>query len=211
MVKKKSTPPPLSPRRQHNHDLTVKTILDTARAIMRDDGVAALSMQELARRLEMRAPSLYHYFPGKMAIYDALFRLGFTLYAEQMRSAIPNAPTWQDDLRLTFEAHMAFAFQHPELYQLCFERPVPGFVPSEESLQLSFGLLQTSYQRAAQWRKAMATTLAPEQVVDLVIAMMHGLTALHLANEPQLPQGQGRFGALIPAALSVLSKAWSKS
>ncbi len=62
----------LSPRRQRNRDLMVQSILETARSIMRDEGVAALTMQELARRLDMRAPSLYHYFAGKMDIYDAL-------------------------------------------------------------------------------------------------------------------------------------------
>lgn len=200
----------LSPRRRRTHDLMVKTILETARAIMREEGVAALSMQELARRLDMRAPSLYHYFSGKMDIYDTLFRMGFTLFAEQMLTSAEAAPTWQEMLRRTFEAYMSFAMQNPDLYQLCFERPVPGFVPSEESLQVSFGLLQSSYERAAHVHELIDTDLPPQQVVDLLIAMMHGLTALHMANEPHLPLGQGRFGALIPAALSVLDKAWSK-
>ena len=177
---------------------------------MRELGVAALSMNELARRLEMRPPSLYHYFAGRMDIYDALFRMGFTLYAEQMQQVEFNERTWQDDLRKIFEIYMAFAQQNPELYQLCFERPVPGFVPSAESLAMSVDLLQSFYARAARLREVIDTNLSPVQVVDLLIAIMHGLAALHLANEPDLPIGQGRFGALIPAALSVLDKAWSK-
>ena len=88
------SPTSLSPRRQRNHALMVQTILDTARAIMRADGVAALSMQELARRLDMRAPSLYHYFSGKAAIYDALFRLGVTVYAEPMQAPLHGPPAW---------------------------------------------------------------------------------------------------------------------
>jgi len=201
----------MSPHRQRNRDLMIQTILDTARTIMREEGVAALSMQELARRLDMRAPSLYHYFVGKMDIYDALFRLGFTLYAEHMEKTTLGAQTWQEELQGNFEAYMTFAMQNPELYQLCFERPVPGFVPSNQSLELSFGLLHRSFERiSARLYAEIATDLPAEQVRDLVIAMMHGLTALHLANEPGLPVGQGRFGVLIPAALSVLDKAWSK-
>jgi AcrR family transcriptional regulator len=207
---KKLAPSTLSPRRQRNRDTMVQSILETARAIMREEGVAALSMQELARRLDMRAPSLYHYFAGKMDIYDALFRLGFTLYADHFEHTTQGAQTWQDELRLAFEAHMNFALQNPELYQLCFERPVPGFVPSEESMQVSVGVLQNAYERGARLREVLDTGLAPEQMVDLLIAIGHGLTAQHMANEPHLPLGQGRFGALIPAALSVLNKAWSK-
>lgn len=201
----------LSPRRQRNRELMIQAILDTARAIMREEGVAALSMQELARRLDMRAPSLYNYFPGKMAVYDALFRLGFTLFAEHMDEAIASAHTWQAELRRTFEAYMVFALQNPELYQLCFERPVPGFVPSEESLRFSFGQLQAGYERVRHWHADIRTDLSPEQTADLIIAMMHGLTALHLSNEPNLPVGQGRFGALIPAMLAVLEQAWSEA
>jgi AcrR family transcriptional regulator len=199
-----------SPRRRRNRELMIQTILETARAIIREEGVAALSMQELARRLQMRAPSLYHYFSGKMDLYDALFRLGFTLFAEQMDKAVAGVQTWQEELQRTFEGYMLFAQENPDLYQLCFERPVPGFVPSEESLQLSFSRLQKAYERAGLLLSELDSEHSPEQTADLVIAMMHGLTALHMANEPHLPVGQGRFGALIPAMLSLLEKAWSK-
>ena len=200
----------MSSRRQHNRDLMIQTILDTARAIMRTEGVAALSMQELARRLDLRAPSLYNYFSGKMAIYDALFRLGFTLFGATMAATIAGATTWSEELQGTFEAYMSFAQENPELYQLCFERPVPGFVPSAESLEVSFGQLHAGYARVGRWHASIHTDLSTEQTTDLVIAMMHGLTALHLSNEPNLPVGQGRFGALIQPMLSVLEKAWSQ-
>ena len=201
----------LSLRRQHNHDVMVATILETSRAIMREQGVAALSMHELARRLDMRAPSLYHYFTSKMDIYDTLFRMGFRMYAEHNRTITHSAQTWQEEIRLSFEAYMTFAMQNPDLFQLCFERPVPGFIPSAESLQVSFGMLKDAHSRVTRLIEVIDTDLLPEQVQDLLIAIMHGLTALHMANEPHLPLGQGRFGSLIPAAMTVLSKAWSKS
>ena len=201
----------LSSRRQANRDAMISAILETARSIMREQGVAALSMQELARRLDMRAPSLYHYFSSKAEIYDILFKQGFRLYAEFEQAMTRNAQTWQEEVRLSIEAYMSFAAQNPELFQLCFERPVPGFVPSEESLQVSFGTLNRAYERVAHWRDVIDTDLAPEQVVDLLIVIMHGLTALRMANEPHIPMGQGRFGALIPAVMAVLHEAWSKT
>lgn len=201
--------PTLSPRRQRNREQLIDTILATAREIMRERGAAALSMQELARRVELRAPSLYNYFSGLMDIYDALFRLGFKLWGEHIKEATREAQTWQDEVRLAMEAYMTFAMENPELYQLCFERPVPGFVPSEESMAVSLGTLREGYTRIAGLRDRIHTSLAAEQATDLIIAMMHGLTALHMANEPHLPVGQGRFGGLIPAALSLFDQAWS--
>lgn len=195
--------------REQNRKQMTQAILDTARTIMRENGVAALSMHELARRLEIRPPSLYNYFAGLMDIYDAVFRSGFILFGEHTSNYIQNAQTWQEEIRLSMEAYMSFALENPELYQLCFERPVPGFVPSEESLQISTGQLQDFYNRIAGLQGGLKTDIPPEKVANLVIALAHGLTAMHMSNEPELPLGQGRFGALIPAAVSALEKAWS--
>lgn len=200
----------LSPRRQRTRERTIRTILETAREIVREKGVAALTMQELAKRMQMQPPSLYNYFSGLMEIYDALFRMGFQLWGEHLKASTQGTKTWQEEVRLVMEAYMTFAQRNPELYQLCFERPVPGFVPSEESLRVSFSILEEAYQRVAELKENIHTDLAAEQVTDLVIAIMHGLTSLHMANEPQSPLGEGRFGSLIPAAVSVLEQAWSK-
>ena len=195
---------PISPRVQRNREATIASILDAARAIMREEGVAALSMQELARRMDMRAPSLYNYFSGKMEIYDTLFRLGFKLWGEIVEKAAQESTGFRDEMNRIIEGYMTFALDNPELYQLCFERPVPGFVPSQESLEVSFGILNYSRGRVEQFMHELNTSLTSEQVINLVIAVSHGLTAMHLANEPHLPVGQGRFGSLIPAARSML-------
>ncbi len=199
-----------SPYLQKKREAMIQNILETARAIMREQGVAALSMQELARRMNMRAPSLYYYFSSKMDVYDALFRLGFTKYGEYLEQANQSIHTWQEYIKQSFESYMAFAQQNPDLYQLCFERPVPGFLPSEASMQVSLSLLNQSYQRAQVWKETIQTNLSARQMVDLVIAVMHGLTAMHMSNEPELPAGQGRFGSLIPVALGLFENAWEE-
>ncbi len=195
-----------SPRVQRNREGTIQSILQTARTIMREEGIAALSMQELARRMEMRAPSLYNYFSGKTEIYDTLFRLGFTLYDEHIQQLMKASTGLWDEIRINIEGYMSFALENPDLYQLCFEHPVPGFVPSQESLELSFGILNRAYQRAEQFKKELDTELTGQQIVDTIIAISHGLTAMHLSNEPHLPTGQGRFGSLITIVLSILEK-----
>jgi hypothetical protein len=115
--------------------------------------------------------------------------------------------SWHDELRINIEGYMSFALENPELYQLCFEHPVPGFIPSQESLQMSFGILNRSYQRAEGFKKELDTKLTSQQIVDTIIAISHGLTAMHISNEPHLSVGQGRFGSLIPVVLSILEKA----
>src|SRR5256885_15874558 len=64
--------------RRHRRRLeTIEEVLDHAVEIMATDGVAGLSLGEIARRMGIRPPSLYVYFPSKHALYDALFARGW--------------------------------------------------------------------------------------------------------------------------------------
>ena len=202
----------LSPqeRRERNREEMRNAILEAARQVMREEGVAALNLQEVARRVGVRAPSLYEYFPGKMAIYDALFRLGVRLYAERLRRLTEATDSFWARSQAGLENYMTFAQEYPELYQLFQERPVPGFVPSEESMAESRQLLTMSDEIVEKGieRGSLALGITVSQARDLFLAMMHGLTALHMANEPELPIGSGRFGSLIPAALALFRAAW---
>ena len=172
-----------------------QAILDAARTIMREEGVAALSMQELARRMDMRAPSLYNYFSSKMDVYDSLFRLGMSMYDARLQETLKESKNAHDEIRIVIESYMSFALANPELYQLCFERPVPGFTPSQASMDLSLGILERGYQRVDSFRGEFSTDLSSPQIADLVIAVSHGLTALHIANQPDASIGEGRFGS----------------
>ena len=48
-----------------------------------------------------------------------------------------------------------------------------------------------------------------DRALDLFLAVTSGITNQHLANEPHLPVGQGRFGSLIPDAIQLFQAAWS--
>lgn len=205
----------LSPkeRRERNRAEMTTAILDAAREVMREQGVGGLTLQEVARRVNLRTPSLYEYFPSKAALYDALFRLGIRLYREHRDQVIQAQGTVWDFLRAAIAGYMSFAQEYPELYHLVFERPVPGFVPSEESMAESRQLLESGLQALAAEIDAahLGLDLPLAQSLDLLIAMMHGLTAQHMANEPDRPVGTGRYGSLIPAAVALFRAAWERS
>lgn len=202
----------LSPkeRRARNRAEMIAAILDTSRAIMREQGVGGLTLQEVARRVNLRTPSLYEYFPSKAVLYDALFCLGIHLFEEHRKKADQIQGTVWDRLQAWMESYMSFAQLYPELYGLLFERPVPGFIPSEESMAESRRMLgRRSAVLAADLEAAHLTVDLPiAQLIDLLIAMMHGLTSQHMANEPELPAGVGRYGSLIPVAIAWFRAGW---
>src|ERR1700750_450754 len=63
-------------RRSARREATKAEILDAAWDLVREHGLAALALRDLASRVGMRAPSLYQYFDSKHAIYDAMFAQG---------------------------------------------------------------------------------------------------------------------------------------
>jgi AcrR family transcriptional regulator len=203
----------LSPklRRERNRQEMRKAILEAARAVMREEGVAALNLNEVARRVGLRTPSLYEYFANKMAIYDALFLQGITLYSEFIQKSQTNQPTFWQALESFFTNSLSFAWTYQELYSLAFERPVPGFEPSEASMEESRQLLASSdkFVEEAITSGEIETGLTVRQTMDLLIIATYGLAAQHLANHPQLPPGEGRFGSLVEPLVNLFKAAWT--
>ena len=79
-------------RRQRRRQETIEQVLDVAVEVMADQGVAGLTLGEVARRMGIRPPSLYVYFDGKNALYDALFERGWReLLAVLQRRPGPDA------------------------------------------------------------------------------------------------------------------------
>lgn len=198
-------------RREHMRREMVAAILEAARTVMRERGVAGLSLREVARRVQLQASSLYEYFPNKASLYDALFRMGVLRYQqEKQRVAAQQFDSFWEYVTSWLTTYMQFAHDHPDLYQLTFERPVPGFTPSAESMAESEHML-TDFEgtlQAAVDAGWMTPTTSVAHARDLLIAMMHGLTSQHMANEPDLPVGSGRFGSLIPDAVALFRAAW---
>src|SRR5919206_13696 len=74
-------------RRQRRRQETIEQVLDVAVEVMAEQGVVGLTLGEVARRMGVRPPSLYGYFDGKNALYDALFERGWQLLLAVLRAA----------------------------------------------------------------------------------------------------------------------------
>lgn len=66
-------------------------IVHTALEMMKSDGVEGLSMRKLGARLNIRAPTLYWYFPDRSSILREVIK---TLLTDTI-SRVPECDTWQ--------------------------------------------------------------------------------------------------------------------
>ena len=185
-------------RREQRRQDTIEEILRHAVAIMETDGVAALSLSEVSRRLGIKQPSLYKYFPSKLAVYDELFRRGseanLAVFREAAMAQEPGLPA----LWAGLDALGRHQMENKVVTALLQWRPVPGFEPSPEAFAPNVEFI-------GEMRRVVAEAvelgqLHPDALTDRAALLFSilgaGLISQQLANEPNASFDEGRFTSL---------------
>jgi AcrR family transcriptional regulator len=176
-------------RRQSARD----AIVDAAWALVHEEGLAALSLRDLAKRAGITTPTVYAYFESKNAIYDAMYADGTRAYV----AAEANVPVTGDpltDLKAGVHFFVKFCTEDVERYQLLFQRTIPGFEPSPESFAISVESLEKTKARFA------SIGLTDPEAIDLMTALGTGLADQQISNDP----GGDRWIRLIDEAMEML-------
>jgi AcrR family transcriptional regulator len=168
---------PTRDRRAERREATRAEILEAAWELMREHGVAGLSLRDLGQKVGMRAQSLYSYFDSKDAIYDALFGEGCRECLERLQR-VDRTGDARASVRAGSRAWVDFCLEDHARYQLLFQRTIPGFEPSPESFVPSVEGLELT-------RQALVKAGAAEPGdLDLYTATVTGLVDQQISNDP---------------------------
>lgn len=145
--------------------------------LARRDGLAGISLRDLAARVDLRQPSLYAYFGSKLDLYDALFADGYRQLLAEVRTR-----TQEDDPReelIAFvEQCVRFSGDDPVRHQLLFQRTIPNFEPSPDSYALALEFYEMALSRLR------AAGLTEQADIDTYSALVNGLAHQQVANDP---------------------------
>ena len=151
-------------------------IVDAAWALVREEGLAGLSLRDLAARAGITTPTVYSYFESKHAIYDAMFGQAAAAFAAHMA-----APRDTDDpravLAVSARRFVEFCTADVPRYQLLFQHAIPGFVPSPDAYAPAVRALDGA--RAVLTRNGFTD---PRQL-DMWTALMNGLVDQQISND----------------------------
>jgi AcrR family transcriptional regulator len=164
-------------RRGDRREAKKARILVEAWHLAHRDGLASISLRDLADRVELRQPSLYAYFDSKLGLYDMMFADG----NRQLLAWIADLPPRDDPQRSLTEfvgRLVQFSTEDVVRHQLLFQRTIPDFEPSATSYALAL-----EFYEVAQQRLAAAGASDPEDV-DLFSALVTGLAHQQVANDP---------------------------
>ncbi len=167
-------------------------ILQTAWRLARIDGLAGLSLRELAGEVGMRPQSLYSYFDSKNAIYDAMYAQGCREFADG-QAGWELTGDLRRDLKVIGGYFVRFCTQDPVRYQLMFQRTIPGFEPSPASFAISEQSLGEVIAHLA------ALGIDEPRDIDLFTALGTGLTDQQISNDP----GGDRWVRLLDDAIDM--------
>jgi AcrR family transcriptional regulator len=157
-------------RRQRERLARRRLITATARSLAESEGWDAVTTRRLSTEIEYSQPVLYKHFGSMEDIVEAVALEGFGELAEALRAARGGG----DDIVRLAAAYLAFAAEHPALYDAMLTRPTrlpfgAGDIPAP--LTGAFGELREAV--AAQTGADDADTLT-----EVVWAALHGLVML---------------------------------
>lgn len=201
---------PAFDRRRRRRQETIDEILGIAIELMARDGVAGLSLAEVARRMGMQPPSLYKYFDSKTAVYDALFLRGAEQTLQVFRTAEAQHAPGMATIRAGTEAVVRLALEHPVLSQLQAWRPVPGFEPSPEAFAPSVEFIEAirEHVRVAVRRREVGPEADSDDAIALLSVLATGLMSQQMANEPDATFERGRFTRLTAKVIDLFVAAY---
>lgn len=192
-------------RRHLQRSATRAAALDHALVVMTEQGVGALTVSEVARRLRMRPPSLYKYFPSLHALYDALFARGVQEFAAATAAALAEHPPGTARLLAGGRAYLRGAVGNPAMAQLLHWRVVPGFEPSPDTLALAEQAQEVLREelRSAVAAGELAAEADSDEGARLWTVLLSGLMTQQMANEPGASFEEGHYTGLADEVLDL--------
>lgn len=160
-----------------------RTLLDAAVRLIDEEGLAALSMREVARRAGVSHQAPYHYFADRGAILATLAEEGFHLLTMCLRQAAKGAKNAVTRLETGGAAYVHFALAHRAHFRLMFRPELAG--DGDHPQRDVAG--KTAYAELRALAAATAGPKASEAEVDAHAsyhwAVAHGLATLLLDSK----------------------------
>jgi len=197
-------------RRHVRRRETIEEVVAHALEIMAEEGVAGLSLGEIARRMGIRPPSLYVYFSSKNALYDEIFRRGWDALIAHM-TAYNVQPQPGDDLATILaeesSRHARWSMDHRAFAQLMFWRPVPGFEPSPAAYQPAmryYALILDRFRGLQELGLIRPDADAAAAMAQWTV-IISGVVSQQLANAPDETFDHGRFTGQLPGLAAMFA------
>ena len=111
-----------SDSRSYHHGNLKASLIEAGLAALAHTEAEDLSLRQLAKALGVSANAAYRHFEDKDALLSAMAAEGFRRFAATQRASVAHVALAEDRLKASGRDYVAFAWAHPALYRLMFQR-----------------------------------------------------------------------------------------
>lgn len=173
-------------RRERQKAETRQAILDAARALFVEHGVAATTMRGIAAAIGYTPTAIYHHFRDKDALLLELCLTDFGTMARALHAIGTIADPIQR-LRQMAHAYVGFALANPQQYRLLFMTDLPDF-PMEPGNSApypgegAYRFLVDTVAEAVALQRLRPAYQDPSVLAQLLWSGVHGLATLWMTH-----------------------------
>ncbi len=155
-------------------------------SVIRSEGIRALTLRNVAKKLNRTSAALYRYFASKDELLAAICADGFDELGASLRSARVTASNPREGARNAIRAYFDFALNDPERFGLMYSLDQQNFMRApavRKERERAFGQATAIARDAIDggWLKG-----DPALIAHLLWASCHGLSALALSGQLDL-------------------------
>jgi AcrR family transcriptional regulator len=182
-------------------------LIDEAGRVLRTEGTAALTLRRLAQATGTSTAAVYSLFGDKSGLLEHMYLEGFERLARTVSSVAPAGNPLDGFLAMS-RAYRRAALRSPDLYELMFGSPVPGFSPSADARRAAAKTFRPVVDAVARCvdSGALDARTDPEAAAHHLWALAHGLVALELHGT--LPLSQDEYGRRYLSAIGASLSAY---
>jgi AcrR family transcriptional regulator len=190
------------PDRPYHHGRLRAELLAEAERTLREQGVEALSLRDLARQAGVSHAAPRRHFADRQALLDALAEAGFIRLGDEVRAAINGAgEDYEARLRAAATAYMRFATEDAALVDLMFA--AKSAARTGAAPESSVPLFATVADLIDQGQQAGRLPPGdPEHLRLLLAAILQGIAALVTSGRARPDQTD----ALITDAIALFAR-----
>jgi AcrR family transcriptional regulator len=175
-----SSPAPARPANSYHHGDLRRALIDTALAMVTEEGAWNFTLREVARRAGVSHAAPYNHFEDKSALLAEVAALGFQSLREALEAAAGEQPrSARQALARVGAAYVRFGVEHPAHYRLMFGAELADkarYPALQEASDAAFAVLTGVLERGQA-----SGQVRREPVLDQALAawsLVHGLATL---------------------------------
>ncbi|MGW2701260.1 TetR/AcrR family transcriptional regulator [Streptomyces sp. NPDC001340] len=170
---------PSSTSRPYHHGDLRAALLKSAERTLREKGVGALSLRELARDIGVSHAAPGRHFKDKQALLDALALDGYERLNQALGAAAEQPGlTLEQRMTALARAYLGFAVENPELLELMFARKHDPDSSAQLAAAVDESLGSFARMMADAQERGEIIQGDPERLTMVAAASLHGLAAL---------------------------------